>query len=192
MTDLASILFEHGQTLVFLVPLLSCLALPVPASAIFMLAGTLAAEGDMDLQSVWIAGFAGAVIGDQIGFWGSRYFSARFRLLSQKNRAIHLGLERAAEFTKKHGGMGVFLSRWLASPLGPYINFTSGLTRYNWSRFLFWGALGEAIWVSLYIGIGYAFSAQAQAIADMVGNVIWLLIAAGITVLLGRKLFSRS
>jgi membrane protein DedA with SNARE-associated domain len=88
--------------------------------------------------------------------------------------------------------MGVFLSRWLASPLGPYINFTSGLTRYNWSRFLFWGALGEAIWVSLYIGIGYAFSAQAQAIADMVGNVIWLLIAAGITVLLGRKLFSRS
>ena len=39
---------------------------------------------------------------------------------------------------------------------------------YDWSKFLIWGALGEAIWVSVYFGIGYAFSAQAQAIADTV------------------------
>ncbi|MCC0019473.1 MAG: DedA family protein [Nitratireductor sp.] len=192
MTDISGYLFDYGQPLVFLVPLLSCLALPVPASAIFMLAGTLAAAGDFDFLSLWLTGFAGAMAGDQIGYLASRHFSSRIQLLARRNNAMQSGLERARKFSDKWGGLSVFFSRWLASPLGPYVNVTSGLTRYDWHKFLAWGAAGEAVWVTLYLGIGYAFSAQAQAIADMIGNAVWLIIAAGVTILLGRKVFSSS
>lgn len=190
MTELSAYLFEYGQVLVFLVPLLSCLALPVPASAVFMLAGTLAAAGEFNLAALWATGFMGAVVGDQIGYFISRHYSRHIHALAEHHSAVHDGLERANEFSRKWGGLSVFLSRWLASPLGPYVNITSGLTRYNWKRFTLWQMAGEAVWVSLYLGIGYAFSTQAQAVADLVGNAIWLLFAGGITYLIGRKLFS--
>lgn len=190
MTQLAGYLFDYGHVLVFLVPLLSCLALPVPASAIFMLAGTMAAAGEFSIAALWLTGFAGAVIGDQIGYLAARHYSKNVQDLAGRNAALRGGLERAGEFSEKWGGLSVFFSRWLASPLGPYVNITSGLTRYDWRQFTLWQMTGEAIWVSIYLGIGYVFSTQAQAIADLIGNAIWLLVAGAITYLLGRKLFS--
>ena len=49
--------------------------------------------------------------------------------------------------------------------------------------------LGEVIWVSLYTGLGFAFSSHIDMVADFASNISALLAAALIAALLGRLLF---
>lgn len=188
MTEVAALLFEHGLPLVFLVAFLSCLAVPVPASLVFMAAGTVAASGELALPGLWLSGLAGAVLGDQAGYFAARQFGSRLVGALSSDGKIASGIAKARLFEEKWGEQAIFFSRWLASPLGPWINLSSGLTRFSWYRFSLWQIAGEVVWVSLYLGLGYFLSDQATAIADMIGNAIWLIAAAAITWLLFARL----
>ncbi|MCB1420864.1 MAG: VTT domain-containing protein [Nitratireductor sp.] len=186
--EFATYLNDYGLPLVFAVAFLSCLAVPIPASLIFMAAGTLAAGGQFDITSLWLAGLAGALLGDHAGFLAGRFLSQRLEAFSEKHGKLATGLEKAHDFETRWGSAAIFFSRWLASPLGPWVNLSSGLTRVSWPSFLIWDIAGEAVWVTLYLGLGWMFSSQAQMIADLIGNAIWLVIAGGLTILLGRSL----
>jgi membrane protein DedA with SNARE-associated domain len=79
----------------------------------------------------------------------------------------------------------VFLSRWLFSPLGPYVNLVSGAARMNWVRFSLWDLAGEAVWVALYLGAGYALAGQVTAVAEIAGNLTGALAAGAVTLGIG-------
>ena len=59
---------DYGVPLLFVVTLLSCLALPVPSSLLMLASGGFAASGDMSLIVAGLAAFTGAVIGDNLGY----------------------------------------------------------------------------------------------------------------------------
>ena len=192
MTEsLVALIPQYGVILMFLVTFLSCLALPVPASLLMLTGGAFAAGGDLALSSVMLGAYAGALTGDQTGFaigrWGSEYIDAFVR--KHPKRAVLV--EKARAFTAKWGGPGVYFSRWLVSPLGPYVNFLAGSARMNWARFTAWDIAGEATWVTLYVGLGYTFSGQIQAVADVLSNLSGALAAGLVSIVLGRILFKR-
>lgn len=170
---------DYGVPLLFVVTFLSCLALPVPSSLLMLASGGFAAAGDLSLVAAATAAFCGAVLGDNLGYWGARGLGLRMDrwLLARPKRAALRA--RAAAFMDKWGGIGVFFSRWLVSPLGPYVNYLGGLSRFDWPRFAFWGMAGEAVWVGLYVGLGYAFADNMAAIASILGNLSGFL-AAGV------------
>lgn len=193
MTDtLLALLPHYGAPLLALITFLSCIAVPVPASLIMLAGGAFAAGGDL---SPWLAGpaaFTGAVLGDQAGFgigrWGTGLI-ARIEATSRKRAFL---VARARAFSSRWGAPGVFLSRWLVSPLGPYVNFLSGAAGLGWALFTLWSVLGEALWVSLYVGLGYRFSGQIEALADILVNASGTLAAALVTALLGGFLWKRA
>ena len=92
---------------------------------------------------------------------------------------------------RRWGGAGVFFSRWLVTPLGPWVNFASGIANYSWVRFSVWDFLGETLCAALYICLGLVFSDRVQAVADVLGNLTWVALGVVITAFLGWKLFSR-
>ncbi|MEB8388048.1 hypothetical protein OO012_12475 [Rhodobacteraceae bacterium KMM 6894] len=92
----------------------------------------------------------------------------------------------------RKGPISVFLSCWLVAPLGPYVNLVSGITRYNWLKFAFWGAMGEVFWVGIYIGLGYSFSDQITMLGTMLGNASGFTVAFLAVVLLARWLWKVS
>ena len=98
-------------------------------------------------------------------------------------------MTRAHDMTGRWGNLGIFLSRWLASPLGPYVNLAAGIMRLNWPRFLLWGALGEIVWVTAYVGMGYVFAGQMTAVAEIAGNASGFLAAAAVAAGLGAYLW---
>ncbi|MEC9245800.1 MAG: DedA family protein [Nitratireductor rhodophyticola] len=159
---------------------------PLPTSILLMTAGALIADGDLSAAQVFAWALAGAVLGDQSG-----YAVARLGGRSLLGRVFRGGASdtgnfaRAERFSAKWGGFGVFFSRWLVSPLGPWINLTSGLTRYHWGKFLLWDLTGETVWIIGYLSIGYAFSRSIASIAELLANLGWLIGAAALTVLLG-------
>lgn len=186
MSDwLFQLLADFGVPLLILTTLASCLALPVPSSLMMLAAGAFAASGDLGLAATASGALAGAFLGDQIGYFIGRSGQARLDRLIAAHPKRGAILARAKSLLQKRGGAGVFLSRWLFSPLGPYVNFAAGAAGLTWTHFAIWGAAGEAVWVSLYIGLGYAFSENLTAVAEFAGDISGLLAGLALMILTG-------
>jgi membrane protein DedA with SNARE-associated domain len=191
VTDtLLGLVAGYGVPLVFAFTFLSCIAVPVPTSLILLAAGAFAASGDLLLWQVGLAAYAGAVAGDQTGFGIGRLAESRVSAaLARPERAA--GAARARAAVERWGGIGVFLSRWLFSPLGPWVNLLAGAGGFRWPVFTVWAAAGEAVWVALYVGLGFAFASQIEALAVLLSNSAGLLAAALIAAALLAQLRAR-
>lgn len=174
----------YGPWLLAVVTFLSCLALPVPASLLMLTAGGFAAAGDLALWQLAGGAVAGAVAGDQTGYWIARKGGAGLldRMASGTRAKL---LHRATAFIAARGSIAVFLSRWLVSPLGPYANFVTGATRFGWVPFTIAGVLGELLWVGLYVGAGYAFGGNLEAATQFAGSILGLMAAGTVALGLG-------
>jgi membrane-associated protein len=175
----------YGHYIVVLSTFLSCIAVPIPSSLIMLTAGAFVASGD--LSGFGVAGLAlgGAVVGDQVGYAIGRSATGVLDRLRGK-AAVMVG--KARNLTQKHGGIAVFSSRWLFSPLGPYMNLVTGAAQMSWFRFTVWGVAGEIVWVTVYLGAGYVFASQIEAIADIGSNISGALAAGIVTIILGQWL----
>ena len=177
----------YGPWLIGASTFLSCLALPVPVSILMLTAGGFVASGDLGALQIVVAALAGAVLGDQAGFRIGRIGGEP--LLARMGRDPRTGrlIARAVDQMNRRGAIGIFLTRWLFSPVGPYANFAAGATGYAWPGFTLWGVLGEAVWVGLYIGLGYGFAGNIEAASDMAGSVLGIL--AGVAAMAGFGLW---
>ncbi len=175
----------YGPWLVALVTFLSCLALPVPASLLMLTAGGFAAAGDVVLWQVAGAALAGAVAGDQTGYWAARAGGPALiaRLTDGGSRAAVVA--RARALVAARGVLAVFLTRWLLSALGPYANLVTGATGFRWLPFTAAGVAGEGVWVGVYVGAGYAFGGNLEAATQFAGSIIGFLAAGAVALGLG-------
>lgn len=181
---------DYGAYVIFVSALLSCLALPIPTSLMMLTGGAFVASGDLTFWTVGLAAYAGAVIGDQAGYFIGRYGGSPLVARLARSPARAAVLERATALVDKRGGMGVFLSTWAVAPLGPWVNFIAGATKLSWRRFAIWDVLGETVWVTVYVGLGYVFMDQVATVAEIMGDVIGLLVAAVVAV--GAALWLRA
>jgi membrane-associated protein len=179
----------YGVVALFCILVITSVGVPFPVTLLLLAVGSFVEQGELKLWEVIISGSAGAIVGDQIGYllgrWGGRRLARR---LADKVGGADK-LKRAQEFIKRWGGAGIFFSRWLVGPLGPWVNLTSGLTSYPWPRFLFWDVLGEVVWIVLYVMLGKIFSDRVQALADLLGNLTWVILGGIAASLLGWKFF---
>jgi membrane-associated protein len=187
-----ALITNYGVIVLFATTFLSCLALPVPASLMMLAGGGFAASGDLVLTQTLAAAFCGAVLGDNAGYWLCKKSGAKLTDWLHRSPSRAALIAKAEASLAKWGGSAVFLSRWLFSPLGPYVNLVAGLTALHWPRFVIAGALGEAIWVGVYVGLGYSFADQMTAIGNILGNASGFLAGGLLTAFLGRWLWLRA
>lgn len=169
---------DYGAYVIFVSAFLSCLALPIPTSLMMLTGGAFVAAGDLNIWTVGMAAYVGAVLGDQAGYFIGRYGGSPLVARLARSPARAAVIDRANVLIDKRGGMGVFLSTWAVAPLGPWVNFIAGATNLSWRRFAIWDVLGETVWVSVYVGLGYIFMDQVAVVAEITGDVIGLLVAA--------------
>lgn len=181
-------LLVYGLPVLFGVILICSVGVPFPVSLVLVAAGSFVQQGEMKLWQVIAVGSAAAVLGDQLGYglarWGGR------PLINRISRRIggEARIKQAEAFTRRWSGAGIFFSRWLIAPLGPWVNVTSGIAAYPWRRFLLWDVLGEVVWVVLYVVLGYIFSDRVQALVEIIGNLAWVIVGLIVAVILGWKL----
>ena len=172
----------YGPWLLALCTLLSCMAVPAPASILLLAAGGFVASGDLPLVTTALAALGGALLGDQAGYrlgaWGGP------SLLERIGRRMPL-IGKAREHLARRGDMAVFLSRWLFSEVGPFVNLAAGASGLPWARFTMWSVVGETIWVGLYIGVGRAATGSLEDASGLVLRIIGLLGAAVVAIGLG-------
>lgn len=189
MSDYSFLLVStYGAPIILAATFLSCLAIPMPSSVIMLAGGAFVASGDLGLAPVLAAAFGGAILGDNLGYQLGRSFGPKIiQRLDQTPTRRDLIAKARAE-VRKRGGVGVFFSTWLFAPLGPWVNLVAGATGLSRARFLAWDTAGEAVWVTIYVGVGYGFAGYLEQAADLLENSVGLLSALVLVVILGLAL----
>jgi membrane protein DedA with SNARE-associated domain len=189
LTDqLLAALSLYGLPVLFGVIAIAAAGVPMPVTLMLVAAGSFVELGEMKLWQVLVVASSAAVFGDQIGYalgrWGGHSVLERLRRL--KNGEAKIAQARA--FAKRWGGAGIFFTRWLVTPLGPWLNLTSGIANYPWGAFLIWDVLGETLWVFIYVLLGKFFSGRVQALLDILGNLSWVIVGLIAAVILAWQL----
>ena len=179
---------QYGLPLLFAVIMIAAAGIPLPITLMLVAAGSFVALGQMKFWQVIVVASTAAVLGDQIGYalgrWGGHQVAARVN----RKKAWAAQMQRAEKFARRWGGAGIFFSRWLVTPLGPWINLSSGMAAYPWARFLCWDIVGEVLWVILYVALGKLFSDRVQALVDILGDLAWVIVGLIAAVVLGWQL----
>lgn len=190
--DLQTILLDamatYGAFALFGAILLAAIGAPLPATFLLVAAGSFVTQGELNLWSVLVAGTLGAILGDHIGYGIGRIGGHRFvHRIAQRFHGQTM-LTQAETTMRRWGGIGVFLSRWLLTAAGPYVNLTSGLMGYRLLYFSFWDIVGEILWVALYVQVGRLFSDQLATISDALGDLTWAALGVIAILVIGYKL----
>ena len=160
MTDFTEIAFAslltYGELALGAATLVSALGLPLPATMLLLAAGAFVRQGALNWQAAVILAALGAVAGDSLSYLLGRYSGARVMRRAQTAAKWH----QARGVFQRWGGLAVFLSRFLFTPLALPVNLIAGSTRYTIWRFLGFVVLGELLWVLIFSGLGYAFADQ--------------------------------
>ena len=61
----------------------------------------------------------------------------------------------------RSGGLSIYLTRWLLTPLAIPTNLPVGASGYPLRKFLAFDLAGELTWLLVLRGLGYAFSASS-------------------------------
>ena len=180
---------RYGYWAVFLIVGLESAGVPLPGEITLVTAAILAATtASLEIGLVIAVAAAGAIVGDNIGYWVGREFG--FRLLLRHGWRVGLR-ERQIKLGQflflRHGGKVVFFGRMIAV-LRVLAALLAGVNRMPWRHFLFCNIGGGILWAALYGGGGYLFGRSVQRIA---GPASLLALFAGIVVMVASARFFR-
>src|SRR5216683_1594548 len=175
---------EYGLALVFANVLLEQLGLPIPAIPTLVVAGALAAEGELSSFAVFGVAFVACMIGDAIWFLAGRRYGRRVMAFLCRVSLSPDSCVRQTEFRfERWGRLTLVLSKFIPglSTIAPPL---AGAMRLGWPSFLLFNGLGVVIWAGAAIAAGMLFHAQInEFIVRLEG--LGTLAAGAIGVLLG-------
>jgi membrane protein DedA with SNARE-associated domain len=184
LTDrILSALLIYGYPALAVTLLLGAIGMPLPIGIAAVLAGSLAALGNLRWE--WaaavtvIASFAGDVIAYGIGRSLSDNFLARHGhwIGYTPARKDHI-----QTLLQRWGGLSVLISRTLTSSLSSIVSLLAGVTRYRLSHFLGFALIGRLLWTTAYLGLGFAVGNNVDAASQFLANLSGLLVALGVLI----------
>src|ERR1700730_13454342 len=145
--ELTHFLTIYGYWAVLLFVAIESIGIPFPGETMLLVAAIYAGTThQLSLPLVITAAAAGAILGDNLGFWAGH--EGGYRLLRRYGRFLRLDerkLKLGLYLFMRHGGKVVFFGRFFAL-LRMWAAFLAGTNRMGWKRFLLFNALGGMLW----------------------------------------------
>jgi membrane protein DedA with SNARE-associated domain len=139
---------------------------PVPGETVLIISAVYAGTGRLSIWLVAIIAFFAAILGDNVGFaighFGGRPLAERY------GKYIFLTperLDKTANFFDHHGGKVIVIARFVEG-LRQANGIIAGITGMHWTRFIPFNALGAALWVGVWVSIGYFSGDHINSIYD--------------------------
>jgi membrane protein DedA with SNARE-associated domain len=186
----ATLLMKYGSFAVAGVVCLESMGLPLPGEAILIAAAIYAGKtGGLNIAEVIAAASAGAIVGDNIGYWIGREIG--FPVLVRYGRYIGLTEPRikvGQYLFMQHGGKIVFFGRFVAL-LRVLAALLAGVNRMPWPRFFLANAAGAILWATLF-GLGaYMLGENVEHLTRPAAIALGL---TGLALLIAWALFLRA
>ena len=174
----------YGYLAIFVIVGMESAGIPMPGETVLVTAAILAGEGTLRIYGVIGAAAAGAIVGDNCGYWVGREFG--FPLVYRYGRYVRLDerrLKLGQYLFLKHGGKIVFFGRFVAV-LRAFAAFLAGVNRFNWEEFFLYNAAGGIVWASIFgfggfwLGRAFEHYARPVGVAALIAAVIGSVLAA--------------
>ena len=128
---------------------------PVPGETVLIVSAIYAGTGRLNIWLVALIGFLAAILGDNVGFaighLGGRPLAERYGKYILLTPAR---LDKTADFFNRHGGKVIVIARFVEG-LRQANGIIAGITGMHWKKFAAFNALGAALWVAVWVSIGY-------------------------------------
>ena len=172
-------LIQRGYAIIFFIVLGEQLGLPIPGGLLLLVAGAIAAGGQLDLAGIFLVAILACLLSDIIWYTiGRRKGSAILPFICR----LSFNPDSCVSLTKRvffrHGAKSLLVAKFIpgvnaiGSPL-------SGIIHMKIGRFLLMDGLGAIFWVFAFTGFGFWFSHRLEQTADYLswaGKMFWLLI----------------
>jgi membrane protein DedA with SNARE-associated domain len=185
-----------GLPLVFFGVGIESMGVPIPGETVLVIAAVAAGKGTLVPWQVALCAWAGAVIGDNIGYALGHHYGERFWMLPVIRRFYHPKRVEIAEsfFKRRRGWLVVFLARFVAI-LRIFAGPIAGITHMRWRAFLLANALGAACWVAAVMAVGLLVGSNLHRAVTIVESggyvglavVVLLAIVGALLWLLGER-----
>jgi len=158
--------------------------IPFPSEIVVPPAAFKAAGGDLNVILVVVSATAGAIAGALfnycIALWLGRPII--YRLADTKLAHLMLidraGVEKSEEFFRKYGRSSTFIGRFVPA-IRQLISLPAGLVRMNIRDFIFFTALGSALWNVILAVLGYFVYSQKELLEQYYHEISLVFLALG-------------
>jgi membrane protein DedA with SNARE-associated domain len=144
----------------------------------------LSGRGDFSFASLFFSAWAGSALGDNIGYLIGR--SQGNGLLLRYGGRIGLNAERIhkAEAVFAHYGPATVGFARFFTVLRQLNGVIAGTMKMDWRRFLFFNALGGALWVLVWTMVGFYLGAHATDMVALLHKVGFLSVIFALVTLI--------
>ncbi|WP_085316566.1 DedA family protein/thiosulfate sulfurtransferase GlpE [Derxia lacustris] len=171
MPDLLASLAAHGNLVVFLVTLAVRIGAPLPAAPVLVVAGGLAAGGQLSFAGVLALAVLANLLGDGLWFWAGRHFGYRIlRLLCRISLSPDGCVRQSESFIGRWGGGSLIAAKFLpgvsvvAAPM-------AGALGMRLPVFVGYELAAGLVWAAPFLALGLAFSDQIQEVIALLSRL---------------------
>lgn len=173
----------YGYWAVFVGIAIENMGIPLPGETIVIVGGFLSGSGELNYWFVLSSAIAGAVLGDNFGYWVGRV--GGWQLLLKIGRIFRLQehqLEQAKDRYSKNAVQAVFFGRFITL-LRIFAGPLAGITQMPYKQFLLCNFGGAAVWATTIVSLAF-FLGKAVSLEQIVSWVAQVGVAALLLVIL--------
>ncbi len=188
LIDVNHLVEVSGYPLLGLLVMAESSGVPVPGETSLIVGGVLASRGTLQIELVIAVAAAGAIVGDNIGYYigrrGGRWLLQRPGPFHEHRLRV---LETGEPFFARHGPKAVFFGRFILG-LRTWASWLAGATHMRWRTFVLWNALGGICWAT---GVGLLAYFAGRSAGNLVTTFGLFGLVAAVIALVGGFLWHR-
>ncbi|MEK7124890.1 MAG: VTT domain-containing protein [Patescibacteria group bacterium] len=144
----------------------------LPGDSLLFTAGVLASQGYLNIVTLVVITFLGAVLGDSFGYYfgshvGPRIFTREDSLLFHREH-----INRAQRFYEQHGAITIVLARFMPF-IRTFAPILAGVGKMRYSVFLSYNLIGGFLWGVVIPSLGYFLG----TVIPSIDRYLWPIIA---------------
>lgn len=181
--EILTLVAQYGLLLVFVNVLLEQAGLPVPAMPTLVVAGALAAAGQLSMPLIVLVAMLACLLSDVAWYAIGRHFGGgALRTLCRISMSPDSCVHRSELQFERWGGQTLLIAKFVPglSTVAPPLMGALGLRLMT---FMVLDGLGSLFWVGLAAGLGYAFSTQIDHVLAALSSIGMLTIELVLVVL---------
>jgi membrane protein DedA with SNARE-associated domain/rhodanese-related sulfurtransferase len=194
MQFLIHLIEQFGLLLVFFNVLLEQLGLPLPAYPTLIVTGALVSRGDYSFSLLLITATVAALIADFSWYLiGRRYGRRVMSTLCRISLSPDTCVNQTESIYSRWGARSLLLAKFIPG-FASVASALAGTVGTSRKTFLFFDAIGAALWVGLALFLGSLFSDAIDDLLDVLAELgKWggLLIAAAFAAFIANKWWQR-
>ena len=194
MTAVLDWLQHYGLVVVFANVLLAQLGLPLPAYPVLVITGALSARGQYSVWLLLLVSIAASLIADLLWYLAGRRFGGGIlKTLCRVSISPDSCVRQTESLFARWGVRSLAVAKFIPG-FAVIATTIAGNLRVSLARFVFFDAIGAALWAGVAIGLGYLFHDAVTALLDglaRLGRIGLLVVVAGFALFVLYRWYQR-